>query len=263
VAAPGEKFEFFDLWIEPLRNDSGHIVGVTCAAADISGRKQVEEKLRMLVSEKETLLKEVHHRVKNNMQVITSLLRMESRRSAVDDTKAVLGNMQARIRAMALLHESLYRSGTIATIDLGSYLRELATQSFQTQATDLDAVQLQLKLGSVQVGMDQAIPCGLLINELISNCLKHGFPVGVTGHVSIDLQPLDAPNMWRLRLCDTGVRLPENFEEKRKNSLGLQLAVDLARQIGGELMITPNPEKGASFTLSFQVLEPALLPLPD
>lgn len=229
---------------------------------DITEQKLGEEALQELVSEKSALLKEVHHRVKNNLQVITSLLRLESRRSKVDDTKAVLGDMQARIRAMALLHESLYRTGTFASVDLGSYLRKLATQSFQTQATNSGAVQLALNLGSVQVGMDQAIPCGLLINELISNCLKHGFPADTTGHVSIDLQPLDAPQQWRLRVCDTGVGLPENFEDKRKSSLGLQLVADLARQIGGELIISPNLDKGVSFTVRFQALEPVPLAMP-
>jgi two-component sensor histidine kinase len=196
------------------------------------------------------------------MQVITSLLRMEGRRSVVSDTKAVLGEMQARIRAMALLHESLYRTGTFASVDLGSYLKQLATQAFQTVVTDTDTIELKLNLGSVQVGMDQAIPCGLLLNELISNSLKHGFPVGVTGHVSIDLRPLDTANEWQLRLCDTGIGLPENFEEKRKNSLGLQLVGDLARQIGGELQITPNADRGVAFAVNFQVIEPAPLVMP-
>ena len=204
---------------------------------DITQQKLTEETLQSSVQEKSALLNEVHHRVKNNLQVITSLLRLESRRSTVDDTKAVLGDMQARIRAMALLHESLYRSGTFASVDLGNYLRQLATQAFQTQATNSGAVQLELKLGSVQVGMDQAIPCGLLINELISNCLKHGFPPGVTGLVRVELQPLETPNHWRLCVSDSGVGLPENFEDKRKDSLGLQLVGDLARQLGGKSAI--------------------------
>jgi len=229
---------------------------------DITEQKLTEETLHSSVREKSALLKEVHHRVKNNMQVITSLLRMESRRSTVDDTKAVLGDMKARIRAMALLHESLYRSGTFASVDLGSYLRQLATQAFQTQLTSAGEVQLVLNLGSVQVGMDQAIPCGLLINELISNCLKHGFPTGVAGHVSIELEPIDKANQWRLCVRDSGVGLPDNFEDKRKNSLGLQLVGDLARQIGGELKITANEDKGVAFTVKFWAIEPAPLVMP-
>jgi two-component sensor histidine kinase len=195
--------------------------------------------------------------------VITSLLRLEGRRSTVGDTKVVLGEMQSRIWTMALLHESLYRTGTFASVDLGSYLRRLCTHAFQSQSTRSGEVQLVLNLGSVQAGMDQAISCGLLINELISNSLKHGFPAGVSGLVSIDLQPLDGANHWRLRVSDTGVGLPENFEDKRKNSLGLQLAGDLARQIGGTLEITPNQNKGAVFTVNFRTLDPVPLAMPD
>lgn len=256
------RCEFYDLWVEPLLNDSGQVVGITCAAAEISERKRIEESLRMLVSEKEALLKEVHHRVKNNLQVISSMLRLETRRSTTDHTREVLGDIQARIRAMALLHESLYRSGNLATIDLGSYLRQLSTQAFHTHSTLSGAVQIKLDLGLVQVCMDQAISCGLLVNELISNCLKHGFPAGATGHVSIELHPLEAAQQWCLRVSDTGVGLPVNFEEKRKNSLGLQLAGDLAKQIGGEMKITPNHVKGLSFSVNFRVKEPAPLVMP-
>jgi PAS domain S-box-containing protein len=235
---------------------------IVAIARDVTDSKQMELEVLSSLQEKTALLKEIHHRVKNNLQVISSLLRQEGRRSTVDQTKAVLGDMQARIRAMALLHESLNRSGTFASVDLGHYLRQLSTHALQTQATDSGAVKLDLNLGSVQVSMDQAIPCGLLINELISNCLKHAFPAGAAGQVRIDLQPLGGPSQWCLRVSDTGVGLPEDFEEKSKNSLGLQLVGDLARQIRGELMVTPNQEKGVSFTVNFHALKPAPLDMP-
>lgn len=259
----GAKEQYYQSCFVPLKNDAGSVIKLMGITEDITASRIAQADLLASVKEKEALLKEVHHRVKNNLQVVTSLLRLESGRSKVVDTKVVLGDMQARIRAMALLHESLYRTGTFASVELGSYLHQLSTQAFQTQATNSGGVQLELNLGSVQVGMDQAIPCGLLINELISNCMKHGFPVGVTGHVSIDLQPLDSASQWQLHVCDTGVGLPENFEDKRKHSLGLQLATDLARQLGGELKITPNQDKGVAFTLNFQVIEPSPLVMPD
>jgi PAS domain S-box-containing protein len=248
---------------EVVRGEDGHAERLIGTNWDVTEQKLNEEALQSSLQEKSALLKEVHHRVKNNLQVITSLLRLESRRSAVEDTKAVLGEMQARIRAMALLHESLYRSGTFASVDLGSYLRQLATQAFQTQSTNSGAVQLALNLGSVQVSMDQAIPCGLLINELISNCLKHGFPEGAQGQVSVDLQPHEGAHQWCLRVSDTGVGLPPDFEARRQNSLGLLLVGDLARQIGGELQITPNPDQGVSFTVIFMAQEPKPLVMPD
>ena len=245
-----------------IRNEEGGAVSVIGTNWDITEQKLNEEALLRSVAEKEALLKEVHHRVKNNLQVVTSMLRLEAGRSKVGDTKSVLSEMQARIRAMALLHETLYSSGSFASVDLGTYLRQLSVQAFKTQTTSNNAIQLELNLKSVQVSMEQAIPCGLLVNELISNCLKHGFPNGVTGSVNIELIPLDASNQWCIRVSDTGIGLPENFEDKRKDSLGLQLVANLARQIRGELVIQPHPEKGTAFTVNFQVKVPAPLVIP-
>ncbi len=248
--------------ISPIRDRDGTVIGASKLARDITPHKAEQERLQLLLAEKDALLKEVHHRVKNNLQVVTSMLRLEAGRSNVADTKSVLGEMQARIRAMAVLHETLYNSGTFASVDLGAYLRQLSMQAFKTQSTSPHALQLALKLGSVRVSMDQAIPCGLLVNELISNCLKHGFPNGITGSVSIELQPLGTPQLWCLRVSDTGVGLPENFEEKCNKSLGLQLVTNLARQLGGDLVIQPNPEKGVAFSVNFQVVKPAPADIP-
>lgn len=230
--------------------------------SDITERKLAAQALQISLKDKEALLKEVHHRVKNNLQVISSLLRLESRRSVQADTKAVLGDMQGRIRSMALLHESLYRSGTFASIDLGDYLGKLAGQAFRAQSIHHQGVQLKLNLASVQVGMDQAIPCGLLLNELISNCLKHGFPDQSEGEVRIELQPAQDQQRWCLRVSDTGAGLPPDFEQRRKASLGLQLACDLAKQLGGTLEMGPNSERGMASHLTFELIEPAPLVMP-
>ncbi len=151
-------------------------------------------------------------RAKNNLQVITSLLRLKNRK--------VLKDMQGRIQSMALLHETLYRSGTFAAVDLGVYLRHLATQSFRALTVRTDSVKLDLRLDSVNVEMDQAIPCGLLVNELISNCMKHAFP------------------------------------DDRARSLGLQLASDLARQLGGRLEIEPGAVSGVSIAVTWATPDP-------
>jgi PAS domain S-box-containing protein len=217
--------------------------------SDITERKKADDRIRESLREKEALLREVHHRVKNNLQVVTSLLRLEAGRSTQTDTKAVLKEMQGRIHAMALLHEKLYRSGTFAAVDLGVYLKQLATQAFRALLTDPGAVRLSLDLAAVQVEMDQAMPCGLLVNELISNCLKHGFPAGRTGEVRIELKPVDGGSQLCLRVSDTGVGLPADFDSKRGHSLGLQLVSDLTRQIDGTLAVGPGP--GAVFTVTF------------
>jgi PAS domain S-box-containing protein len=251
-----------DVSISPILDSHGKVTNAIIQHLDITERKQAEQALQASLREKEALLKEVHHRVKNNLQVISSLLRLESRRSKQPDTKAVLDEMQGRIRSMALLHESLYRSGTFASVDLGVYLKELATQAFRMIASSSRVVHLQLMLTSVRVGMDQALPCGLLVNELISNCFKHSFPDGRPGEVHLDLAPTDESALWRLRVSDDGVGLPADFEDRRKTSLGLQLVSDLARQIGGTLTIDSKPNQGVGFTVIFKVMEPVCLTMP-
>lgn len=242
------------IWI----HDIGNVVGrdpdcqplrVIGTHMDITQRKQAEAALRLSLDEKVALLNEVHHRVKNNLQVVTSLLRLETGRSALADTKAVLTEMQGRIRSMALLHESLYRSATFSAVNLGNYLKQLATEAFRSLAPQSGLVKLQLDLAPVEVGMDQATPCGLLVNELLSNCLKHAFPEGRTGTVLITLQPAAEGREFCLRVKDDGVGLPADFELRRKHSLGLQLVYDLARQLAGTLTISDGP--GADFSLAF------------
>ena len=217
---------------------------------DITRRMQATATLQASLRDKEALLKEVHHRVKNNLQVVTSLLRIESRRSTAPALRTVLGDMQARIGAMALLHESLYRSGVYASLDLGTYLARLATEAVRALALDNDRVALRLALDSLQVGMDQAMPCGLLVNELISNALRHGFPPGQRGDLRLELHAVGDGPLWRLRVSDAGVGLPADFQDRRERSRGLQLVADLARQLGGTLEIGPGPQ--AEFTVTFR-----------
>lgn len=238
----------------PVKDAADGVLGICAISSDITERKRTDEALQASLKEKVALLNEVHHRVKNNLQVITSLLRLEAGRSEHAPTKAVLKDMQGRIRAMALLHETIYRKGNFAAIDLGRYIGQIASQSVNTLQTVPGTVQLRLDLGSVQVGLDQATPCGLLVSELVSNCLKHGFPQGRTGEIWIELTPLSEPQLWRLRVRDTGVGLPEDFEVRQKNSLGVQLAHDLAVQMGGALDVGTGSE--AVFTVDFRVERP-------
>ena len=233
------------------RDENGQPLKMIGTNWDITEQKKTEQTIQTALKEKTALLNEVHHRVKNNLQIITSLLRLESGRSTQPDIKAVLGDMQGRIRAMALLHESLYRSGSLAAVELDGYLKQLATQSFRALLAEPGLVQLQLDLAAVKVNMELAVPCGLIVNELIANGLKHGFPDGRAGEVSIALKPLDG-GQWSLRVSDTGVGLPADFEARQQNSLGLQLVSSLATQIGGSLVVGP----GAAFTITFPVTAP-------
>ncbi|MFZ4624880.1 MAG: PAS domain S-box protein [Rhodoferax sp.] len=239
--------------IAPVQDASGATSHYVAIKEDITQRKQDELALQASLQEKVALLHEVHHRVKNNLQVITSLLRLEAGRSELPETRAVLKEMQGRILAMALLHETLYRVGSFASVELGDYLRQLATQAFRAQSSQGSGVRLVLELMPVSVVMDQATPCGLLVNELISNSLKHGFPGGRSGEVVLGLQLMPElagePGLLRLSVSDTGVGLPQDFDTRCRQSLGMQLVSDLARQLGGTLHIGTG--SGSEFAVLF------------
>lgn len=217
---------------------------------DITERRLAEQAREESLREKEALLKEVHHRVKNNLQVVVSLLRLESVRHPESEVAAVLGTMVGRIRSMALLHESIYRSENLASVDLATYLRRIATHLWRASPQREERVTLQLNLSSVRLEVDQALPCGLIVNELAANSLKHAFPGDRHGRVSVVLRPDDDGHHIRLEVSDDGVGLPPDFEALRTKSLGLNLVSDLCRQVGGELKITTGPA-GACFAVTF------------
>lgn len=217
--------------------------------AELSERRRAEEALAASLREKDDLLKEVHHRVKNNLALIISLMRLEAGRDANEQTRAVLLEMQARIRSVVLLNEALYRTESYSRVRLADYLRQIATHLFQAQTRSTGAVRLVMNLAPVGVEARQAIPCGLIVNELVTNSLKHAFPNGRAGEISIALER--AGGAATLRVSDNGIGLPQDFSSRRSQSLGLQLVSDLARQLGGKL----ETGTGATFTISFPSVE--------
>jgi two-component system cell cycle sensor histidine kinase/response regulator CckA len=252
-----------DLYIEqaviaPVLDEQGHATHYVAIKEDITLRMRAEVELQASLREKVALLNEVHHRVKNNLQVITSLLRLEAGRSDLPGTRAVLQEMQGRIQSMALLHEALYRGHSFASVDLGAYLRQLATQALRAQGASTGAVRLVLELAPASVALDQATPCGLLVNELLSNALKHGFPQGRSGEITVQSHPASTPGHWQVCVRDTGVGLPDDFEARRERSLGLQLVSDLSRQLGGTLECCSGPGPGTAFCISFALAETRL-----
>ncbi|MHB8902758.1 MAG: PAS domain S-box protein, partial [Thermoguttaceae bacterium] len=196
---------------------------VQCNIRDITERNRAQEALRELLREKQSLLKEVHHRVKNNLQVISSLMRLQSAQVDNSVAQAALRDMQNRIGSMALLHETLYKSGSFARVDLATYLRSLCSQLFHSLVANPESIQLRLDVASVSLELSQAVPCGLLINELVSNCLKHAFPDGRAGEVRVEIQSVDDGPAVRLRVADNGAGLPADFDLEQLQSLGLQL----------------------------------------
>jgi two-component sensor histidine kinase len=217
--------------------------------SDITDSKRASDLANSLLHEKEALIKEVHHRVKNNLQLITSLVRLEAGRGENLETKMVLKELEGRIMSIAILHETLCYSDNVSKVDLADYIQKLTKYLFQSLVEDSSTIQLDLDLVPVQLEMNQAISCGLLINELVTNCLKHGFPDGRNGRVSIGLHPVDGGSQLCLSVSDNGLDLPVDFETKRVESLGMQIVSDLTTQLKGKLETFSGP--GVAFEVTF------------
>lgn len=244
-------------WVHGLgrlvEDSQGRLVEMVGTIQDVTERKEAAQALQRSLHEKGALLKEVHHRVKNNLQVISSLLRLESGRIDQDAARGVLHDMQNRIQSMAVLHETLYRSDTFAEVDLGAYLRQLAGRLLRASTATPNQIALHLDLAAVGLSLDQAIPCGLIVNEFVSNSVKHAFPAGRAGELRIELHRLTDQRL-RVGVSDDGVGLPPDFERKKSASLGLQLVSDLVRQLNGVLEIQAGP--GARFDVTFDRVDP-------
>ena len=230
-----------DMTIVPFLGADGRPLQYVAIATDITERKADHAALVASLHDKEALLREVHHRVKNNLQVITSLLRLESARSEHPATKLVLKDTQDRIRSMSLLHEAIYSTDSFSEVNAAAYLSRVATQLFRSSAPQPATVTLTLDMEPVRLGLDQAILCGMIVNELTANCLKHGFPEGREGEVNISLRKVDGGTKLRLCVADNGVGLPDNFEALQGTTLGMQLVGDLCGQLRGELRMVAKP----------------------
>jgi PAS domain S-box-containing protein len=215
-------------------------------------RRRAEEKIRDSLAEKEVLLKEVHHRVKNNMQIISSLLELQSDYIPDERSRACLRESQNRIRSMALIHERLYESEDLSSIDLGEYISDLSQYLFNSYAVESERVSLNIDAGNIYIDINRAVPCGLIINELISNSLKHGFPHGRSGEIKVRVKS-DGGRIT-LQVADTGIGMPAGLDFKNTETLGLQLVNLLARQLRGSISFDGG-EKGTVAIISFQGTE--------
>jgi len=201
----------------------------------------------LATEEKELLLREIHHRVKNNLQVITSLLSLQAKKVADPKVRALLRESQNRVRAMAMVHETLYRSDDLHNVDCAEYLRALAGPLYQAYGLEPGAVELRILVPpGTRISLETATPFGLIVNELISNALKHAFPNGRRGEILVKLEPL-GENRLRLQVCDDGVGFPADLEPRRAVSLGLRLVEALAEQVDGSIRLTRG--SGTKFEL--------------
>ncbi len=224
---------------------------VLVSVTDISERKRAEEQIKASLREKEALLQEIHHRVKNNLAIISSLLELQSNTIRDKPARAAFQESQHRIRAMARIHEHLYRSQDLARVDMAQYIRGVV--NYLSQSYRAYAITLRVDVSDVTLGIDQAIPCGLIINELVSNALKHAFPPGQERpenrphQVRVALRLADG--QYKLVVSDNGAGLPANLKIEDQKSLGLRLVNILSRQLKGALKV--DREGGTTFSLTF------------
>ncbi len=207
------------------------------------------EAIRLSLREKETLLKEIHHRVKNNLQVIVSLLRLQSRRLPDEQSRRMFDDSQNRVHSISLVHEMLYRSGNLARVDFNDYLRTLVRSLLDGWKGTADAINITVNASGVQLAVDTAIPCGLIVNELVTNALKHAFPQGRAGTIQVEAI-MDSSRWLKLTIQDDGVGIRENLDLRRAGSLGLELVATLVRQLHAKIDMRRG--SGTAFEISFQ-----------
>jgi PAS domain S-box-containing protein len=242
--------KWFDVVVDPLLDDAGAVNGAVHIMYDVTERQRAEEQVRESLGEKEILLKEIHHRVKNNLQVILSLLRHQAEYAQDQKIHDIFIESQSRIKAMSFIHERLYQSDNLAKVDLRDYISSLAKSLFSTYKVHAAQIKLTVDADGISLGVDTAIPCGLIINELVSNSLKHAFPDSRTGKIDITVRPVRQGEL-ELVVRDDGVGIPMDLDIINAKSLGLHLVTLLAKkQLRGHIEMIRN--RGTSFRIRFK-----------
>lgn len=236
-----------EIGLNPMETPDGRFV--LSSVVDITERKRAEQQLGATLREREVLLQEVHHRVKNNLQVISSLLNMQVRRLDEGASREALAECQNRVQAIALIHEQLYRTRDYARVPFADYARSLAELVFATAGVAADWVALELDIEHMTFTVDRAIPCGLILNELISNALKHAFPGGRRGTIRVAMRAFAGE--VELTVADDGCGISAEVDVERSDSLGLQLVTTLAEQLDGRIAVVRAP--GTRFEVRFPV----------
>jgi PAS domain S-box-containing protein len=240
------------------RNPDGTPKQTLGVAVDITPVKRLEElrqaqdQLQDSLRDKEVLLKEIHHRVKNNLQIVYSLLRLQYRRIKDKTAAGILLESQNRIKSIALVHEKLYRSEDLAHINLSHYISNLVASLFSSYSIKTNAISLTTSLDDVSLDIDRAIPCGLIINELVSNALKYAFPGEQTGEITIGLHTTTDRTVM-LTISDNGIGISPTLDLTQMDSLGLKLVNDLVRQLEGSLAMQCS--QGTEFKITFSSSE--------
>ncbi len=234
----------------PLKGSNGEmqVLGV---AADITARKAAEEITQRSLKEKELLLKEIHHRVKNNLQIIVSLLKLQSKFVFDPRDLDIFNKSRSRVETMSLIHEKLYKSIDISQIDIGNYLKDLVSHLLKAYNVNSAKIEFSINAENILMTIDTAIPCGLIVNELINNILKHAFPDGYIGKIELNLRR-SGENVV-LEVIDNGIGIPESFDLDNSDSLGMQLIDTLVKQLDG--IVEVNRTNGTRFVIEFKELK--------
>ena len=248
LSRDGNEFPV-EISLSPLHTEQGTLV--MSIIRDITDRRHAEEQIQASLREKEALLREIHHRVKNNLQITSSLLRLQARQIADPQTRSLFDATQDRIRSMALVHEKLYQSTNLSRIDFAEYARTLGALLLSSFGIDPEAVRLEVTGHDVFLNIDVAVPCGLIVNELLSNALKHAFVAEAAsrrkGAIRIDV---DSDGFrCRLVVADDGVGLPKALDVDSAPTLGLRLVRGLVDQIGGTILMLTTA--GTEYRISF------------
>jgi len=226
---------------------------VLSVIVDLTERKLAEQRIKDALLQKDLLLREVHHRVKNNLQVVHSLLDLQAMKVKDPEVVSALRDSQNRVRSMSLIHQTLYQSTNVAQVDFNQFLSELMVGLTEAYRSATGRVDIHMQAEDVRLPINEAIPCGLIINELVSNALKHGFADGRSGSIWIKLQQ-DGKHVT-VQVENDGAAIPEEHDLRRSGSLGLQLVNLFTRQLRGTLEVhRANP---VSFTIRFDLEETA------
>jgi PAS domain S-box-containing protein len=234
-----------EISLSPLDTGRGKLV--ISIIRDTTDRKLVETRLRASLQEKEVLLKEIHHRVKNNLQIVSSMLNLQIDQLADPEAIALFKESQSRVRSIALFHEKLYQSKDLARVDIAEYLAGLATDLFAAYGVNPDEIALHLDTEDVPLGVDAAISCGLIVNELVSNAIKHAFPHGRQGDVRVALH--QDGDQVALEVSDNGAGIPEGMDFRNPSTLGLKLVCILTEQVRGSIEL--DRQGGTRFQIRF------------
>ena len=233
----------------PIVDNEGNVIGSSGAATDITHIKEYQQQLEETLREKEVLLKEIHHRVKNNLAVISGILGLQALHLTDEDMIATFEQSQSRIKSIAMIHEHLYQTELFTSVEIKSYVKELITEIKHTFERYDKNIEIEISGDEVQLNMNQAVPFGILANELITNALKFAFVGLKAGKIELELRQKD--NRIFFSVSDDGIGLPEDFVHRKKKSLGMTLAETVISQLQGEFSWGQNQNVGTRFLVEF------------